>query len=130
MTAECPFCELPEDRIVVTRPKCVAVRDLFPVTELHTLVIPRRHVHTYFELGADELSDIHQMTVELRASINLEDPAVTGFNLGWNCGVSAGQTVMHAHLHLIPRRDGDIDDPRGGVRGVIPGRQAYSIESP
>ena len=121
----CPFCELPENRVVVTRHTCVAVRDLYPVTQLHTLIVPKRHAYTYFDLVDAELSDVHQMTVEIREMIESEDPEVTGFNIGWNCGESAGQTVMHAHLHLIPRRDGDTDDPRGGVRGVIPGRQAY-----
>lgn len=121
----CPFCNISTARFVGELPTCVAVRDLYPVTEHHTLIVPKRHAPTYFDLTDTELSDVHQLTKELRDHLKTEDLAVSGFNIGWNCGKSAGQTVMHAHLHLIPRRDGDSEDPRGGVRGVIPMMQQY-----
>ena len=105
-----------------------AIRDGFPVTELHTLVIPKRHVADYFDLHQPELNAINQLLQELKSDIVREDPEVTGFNIGINAGESAGQTVMHCHVHLIPRRKGDVEEPRGGVRGVIPSRQSYSTE--
>lgn len=100
----------------------LAVRDRFPVTPLHTLVVPKKHVGDYFDLRPEERADAERLLCRLREEILMEDPSVTGFNVGVNCGASAGQTIMHVHVHLIPRRDGDLDNPRGGVRGVIPER--------
>lgn len=120
----CIFCE--HNRVVIVENELAyAIRDGFPVTELHTLVIPKRHVADYFDLHQPELNAINQLVHDLRASIESEDTAVEGFNVGVNSGVVAGQTVMHCHVHLIPRRDGDVDEPRGGVRGVIAGKQKY-----
>jgi ATP adenylyltransferase len=95
------------------------------VTPLHTLIIPKRHIADYFELYQPELNAIHRMLEEQRADIMKQDEKVTGFNIGINAGRDAGQTVFHAHVHLIPRRNGDVEDPRGGVRGVIPSKQKY-----
>lgn len=103
----------------------LAVRDRFPVTPLHTLVVPEGHVADYFDLRPEERADAERLLRVLRDEILNEDPLVTGFNIGVNCGASAGQTIMHVHIHLIPRRDGDLDNPRGGVRGVIPERMDY-----
>ena len=87
--------------------------------------MPRRHAATFFDLFEPERRAINQLLVGLRAEIMKKDAAVSGFNIGMNCGKAAGQTVDHAHVHLIPRRQGDVHDARGGVRGVIPGKAAY-----
>ena len=122
---QCIFCELPQDRIIDQTELSKVFRDAFPVTKLHTLVIPKRHVADYFELTKEEQADIQTLIQKHHKIIKLEDMSVTGFNMGINVGTSAGQTVFHAHIHLIPRRDGDVIDPRGGVRGVIPSEQRY-----
>jgi diadenosine tetraphosphate (Ap4A) HIT family hydrolase len=102
-----------------------AIRDGFPVTEGHTLVIPKRHVEDYFGLSKGEVLACNDLLQSLREDIRSSDTSVLGFNIGMNAGKVAGQTIFHCHIHLIPRRDGDVDDPRGGVRGVIPGKQKY-----
>ena len=121
----CPFCELSQDRIVAENELCLAFRDFYPVTDLHTLIIPKRHAVDYFALFHPERTAASRMLDQLRADIQTRDASVTGFNIGMNAGVSAGQTVFHCHVHLIPRRDGDVDQPRGGVRGLIPEKRAY-----
>ena len=122
---QCVFCELPQDRIIDQTELSKVFRDAFPVTKLHTLVIPKRHVADYFELTKEEHADIQTLIQKHHEKIKLEDMSVTGFNMGINIGVSAGQTVFHTHVHLIPRRDGDVSNPQGGVRGVIPKKQSY-----
>src|SRR4029078_1083679 len=104
---------------------CYAVRDLYPVTELHTLVIPQRHVGDYFDLYQPERNAIHGLLEAERTVIRQSDARVSGFNVGVNAGEDAGQTIFHCHVHLIPRRKGDLEDPRGGVRGVIPSKRVY-----
>ena len=121
----CVFCEIPENRIIASNELCIAFRDLYPVTPLHALIIPRRHVIDYFGLFQPERNAVSQLLDELRSRICAEDPSVTGFNIGMNAGKSAGQTVFHCHVHLIPRREADVANPEGGVRGVIPGTQHY-----
>jgi diadenosine tetraphosphate (Ap4A) HIT family hydrolase len=103
----------------------VALLDRYPVTPLHWLVVPISHRDDYFEMSDHERRDAETAMLTLRQRVMKADPEVTGFNIGWNCGKSAGQTIMHAHGHLIPRRDGDMSDPTGGVRGVIPEKQRY-----
>ena len=103
----------------------VAFRDGFPVTPLHTLVIPKRHVADYFDLYQPELNAINQLLVKIKSELIITDASITGFNIGINSGQSAGQTIFHYHVHLIPRREGDVEDPRGGVRGVIADKQKY-----
>ena len=122
---QCIFCELPQDRIIDQTELSKVFRDAFPVTKLHTLVIPKRHVADYFELTKEEQADIQTLIQKHHKIIKLEDMSVTGFNMGINIGASAGQTIFHAHVHLIPRRDGDVSNPQGGVRGVIPKKQRY-----
>ena len=122
---ECIFCELPLDRIIDQTDLSKVFRDAFPVTKLHTLVISKRHVADYFELTKEEQADIQTLIQKHHELIKLEDTSVTGFNIGINIEASAGQTVFHAHVHLIPRRDGDVSNPQGGVRGVIPKKQSY-----
>jgi ATP adenylyltransferase len=121
----CIFCNLTPARVIAQNELAVAIRDGFPVTPLRTLVISRRHAASFFDLFESERSAIDLLLDELRAGIQQVDKMVTGFNLGFNCGEVAGQTVMHCHAHLIPRRAGDIENPRGGVRGVIPGKASY-----
>ena len=95
------------------------------MTELHTLVIPKRHAPTFFELFEPERRAINQLLDEVRTDIIKKDALVRGFNIGMNSGETAGQTIAHAHVHLIPRRQGDVQEPRGGVRGVIPAKAVY-----
>lgn len=121
----CAFCDVPANRVVASNALAFAIRDNYPVTELHTLVIPKRHSGTFFELFEPERRAINQLLVVLREEIMEQDARVGGFNIGVNSGDTAGQTIDHAHVHLIPRRRGDVPDPRGGVRAIIPGKAIY-----
>jgi diadenosine tetraphosphate (Ap4A) HIT family hydrolase len=103
----------------------VAFNDGYPVTEGHLLIVPLRHTVDGFSMTEQEIRDSETLIRTLSAKISKSDPLVTGFNIGVNIGESAGQTVFHAHIHLIPRRDGDCDNPKGGVRGVIEGKRCY-----
>ena len=123
--AECAFCDMESKRIVAENALAVVVRDGYPVTALHTLVIPKRHAITYFDLFTSERRAIEQLVDSQRVEIVAKDQSVGGFNIGMNAGEVAGQTVMHCHVHLIPRRGGDVPNPRGGVRHVIPGKGNY-----
>jgi diadenosine tetraphosphate (Ap4A) HIT family hydrolase len=127
MTASCPFCSLPSDRVLHERPSAFAIRDGFPVSPGHTLIIPRRHVRSFFEVTDAERADLMALLAAARADLDREfRPA--GYNIGINDGAAAGQTVPHLHIHLIPRYAGDRDDPRGGVRWVLPDKAAYWTE--
>ena len=121
----CPFCSLDTERVLDSNEHALTFRDGYPVTDLHTLVIPKRHVATYFELTDEERQSIHALLVSQQAAIKASDSSVEGFNIGWNCGEVAGQTVFHSHVHLIPRRRGDVENPRGGVRHIIKGKGEY-----
>ncbi len=121
----CLFCEIPTKRIITENSLAYAVYDGYPVTELHTLVIPKRHTATYFDLYQPELNACNQLLDSMKEEILKQDDTVTGFNIGMNNGEDAGQTIFHSHIHLIPRRKGDVDNPRGGVRGIIPNKQSY-----
>jgi diadenosine tetraphosphate (Ap4A) HIT family hydrolase len=121
----CLFCEIPQDRIIASNELAYAIRDGFPVTHLHTLIIPKRHAVDYFELTKEELLGCNELIHQLKKSIIKEDPAVIAFNIGMNAGEAAGQTVFHCHIHLIPRRKGDVENPRGGVRHLIPNKGFY-----
>jgi len=107
------------------RENVFAVEDLYPVTKGHLLIIPRRHTPDFFSMTEEEREGAFDLLEHLRLHIRAADHEVAGFNIGMNCGAVAGQTVMHAHIHLIPRRHGDTLDPSGGVRGVIPGKRKY-----
>ena len=122
---DCIFCEGYADRVIDENELCFAIRDAYPVTKHHTLIIPKRHVANYFDLYQPELNAIHNLLNKQRDQIIALDSKITGFNVGINEGTSAGQTVFHVHVHLIPRRDGDTNNPKGGVRGVIPTKQSY-----
>ena len=121
----CLFCEIQKERILDEDNLFYVIRDGFPVTDLHTLVIPKRHVETYFDLYQPELNSCNRMIQKFKQQIEKEDVSVKGFNIGINNGEVSGQTIFHCHVHLIPRREGDVKNPRGGVRGVIPNKQEY-----
>ena len=120
----CIFCNCKE--FVRQNPFAFAIADRFPVVKGHLLVCPRRHVASFFELTLSELDACFELLRAMRTRAMEQDAAVTGFNLGVNEGVDAGQTVMHCHIHLIPRRKGDVQNPVGGVRNVIPGKGDYT----
>jgi diadenosine tetraphosphate (Ap4A) HIT family hydrolase len=121
----CLFCDIPPERVIAENDLAYAIRDGFPVTPLHTLIIPKRHAATFFDLREDEILACNRLMQDLRGAILSEDPTVDAFNIGMNAGEAAGQTVFHCHIHLIPRRKGDVENPRGGVRHLIPGKGFY-----
>jgi diadenosine tetraphosphate (Ap4A) HIT family hydrolase/HKD family nuclease len=123
----CPFCDLSPARRLHVTPLVFAARDAYAVTPGHTLVIPHRHVATYFEASAAEKSAIWSLVETVKAELDATlSPKPDGYNVGFNAGEAAGQTVMHLHVHVIPRYVGDVANPRGGVRGVIPGKADYT----
>ena len=124
--SDCPFCyENIRSEIIERLNSVCAIQDKYPVTSGHTLIIPLKHSEDFFSLSANERWDAEALLLLMKEKILERDSAVTGFNIGANCGKSAGQTVFHAHIHLIPRRDGDTPNPRGGVRGAIPDKMSY-----
>jgi len=126
----CPFC-LASGRkpLLVENSLAIVIKDNHPVTDRHVLVIPKRHTPDYFDLGTAEARACHQLVSEARALLLGQDESILGFNVGINSGAVAGQTVMHCHIHLIPRRAGDHPNPRGGVRCVIPGKADYQVQT-
>ena len=126
---DCLFCKIQqpgfEKEIVYSNEYFVATRDSYPVTPLHTLIIPKRHFASFFEMNDDEQAAVFSILKQQRDEIMALDPSVTSFNVGTNDGVDAGQSIYHLHIHLFPRRLGDIENPRGGVRGIIPAKQKY-----
>jgi len=124
LNAPCVFCHLPLERIAHETALSRVVRDACPVSPGHTLIIPKRHVASFFDITDDELADLMSLLQRARDDLDREfHPA--GYNIGINDGTAAGQTVPHLHIHLIPRYTGDRDDPRGGVRWVLPDKAAY-----
>ena len=122
---DCVFCNLDESRIEIENDLALSFKDLYPVTNGHTLVIPKRKVQSFFDLTEEETAAMFELLHLQKEDLKNKDSSITGFNIGINDGEDAGQTIMHCHIHLIPRRNGDMEDPRGGVRGVIPGKQSY-----
>jgi ATP adenylyltransferase len=127
MINECPFCdrETMLSREDYGRITAFAIRDNYPVSDGHYLIIPHRHVSNFFDLTGAERHEVFLLIQDIQSDLRRRDRTITGFNIGINIGESAGQTVMHCHVHLIPRRDGDTPNPRGGVRGVIPDKMSY-----
>ncbi|WP_345984838.1 HIT family protein [Sulfurimonas sp. HSL-1656] len=121
----CIFCHLPETSVIDSNALAIAFYDKYPVTAHHTLIIPRRHVADYFELTQEEVAAMHALLQRQQVRLKALDGTISGFNIGINVGADAGQTIFHVHMHLIPRRQGDLSDPRGGVRGVIPHKRKY-----
>ena len=127
--SECRFCfSRIRNRIVDEFDTVLAILDKYPVTDGHHLIIPKRHAEDWFSLSDKERRDADSLIQVLQNKLSESDETITGFNIGVNCGESAGQTIFHAHIHLIPRRDKDISDPTGGVRGVIPVKMNYRIK--
>ena len=121
----CPFCTISHDReIIYKNTSCLAFYDGYPVSPGHALIIPKRHVASYFDLTDDELKDMNAALLCVKRKVD-ERYHPDGYNIGVNVGEYAGQSVFHCHIHLIPRYKGDVLNPKGGVRGVIPGKQDY-----
>ena len=124
VTHSCPFCSLERSRVIAQNDFVMAFYDGFPVNPGHTLIVPKRHVANYFDLEREEKEALWEMADYCKTILDNQFKP-SGYNIGINIGVSAGQSVPHVHLHLIPRYEGDTPNPRGGVRGVIPTRQNY-----
>lgn len=122
---ECIFCKnLDKFQRICETEKCVAFYDGFPVSPGHALIIPKRHVANYFDLSEEEKAEMQDVLVKVKEVLQKEF-SPDGFNIGVNVGEAAGQSVFHVHMHLIPRYKGDVPNPKGGVRGVIPAKQKY-----
>ncbi|ARJ47722.1 HIT family protein [Candidatus Pelagibacter sp. RS39] len=121
----CLFCNIEKSGCAYENELAYASYDSYPVTEHHCLIIPKRHIKDYFDLSNEELLACNDLVQIVKKEIIKKDPSVKGFNLGTNIGKVSGQSILHCHLHLIPRRKGDVDNPQGGVRSVIPNKQHY-----
>ena len=121
----CLFCNSKESGIAHQNELAYASYDSYPVSDLHCLIIPKRHIKDYFELNNEELVACNELIKIVKDEIYAKDKSVKAFNIGSNIGKISGQSIMHCHIHLIPRRKGDVDNPQGGVRGVIPSKQHY-----
>lgn len=120
----CPFCRLDNSQLILANDHAVAVYDGYPVTPGHSLIVPKRHISSFFEATCEEQSAMLGLLAEMRRLL-LKERSPDGFNIGINDGEAAGQTVMHMHIHLIPRYAGDTADPRGGVRWIMPEKAPY-----
>ena len=124
MSKPCPFCTLPKERVIDSNPNGMVIRDGFPISPGHTLVVPNRHIGSFFELSPEERQRLLDLLDAAKLVLDSELKP-DGYNIGINDGPSAGQTVPHLHIHLIPRYNGDQIDPRGGVRWIIPEKADY-----
>tara|TARA_Y100000591_G_scaffold216040_1_gene187592 strand:- start:652 stop:1050 length:399 start_codon:yes stop_codon:yes gene_type:complete len=125
----CIFCDVKNQDIIYENDYAFVSYDSYPVSKFHSLIIPKRHIKNYFDLNEKELNACNELIKKIKLKIENDDNLVEGFNLGTNAGNVAGQTIMHCHIHLIPRRKGDVENPQGGVRGVIPLKQHYLRKS-
>jgi diadenosine tetraphosphate (Ap4A) HIT family hydrolase len=121
----CLFCKSKQSGLAAEDELAYASYDTYPASELHCLIIPKRHVKDYFDLNDDEVIACNNLIKKIKEEILLKDPTVKGFNVGTNVGKVSGQSILHCHVHLIPRREGDVENPQGGVRSVIPLKQHY-----
>jgi diadenosine tetraphosphate (Ap4A) HIT family hydrolase/5-methylcytosine-specific restriction endonuclease McrA len=124
----CLFCDIQtkdRKRVIAENNLAYSISDGFPVTQGHTLFIPKRHINDYFGLVQAEVNAINALMTEHKGMLQSKDSTIEGFNIGMNCGEVAGQTIFHCHVHLIPRRKGDVENPRGGVRHIIAGKGFY-----
>ncbi len=125
-TEGCIFCNKTNCKVISSTKHFFIIRDTaYPVTKHHTLIITHRHVDDYFDLNKEEINDLDKILKNQKRELKQLDKEISAFNIGVNIGRDAGQSIMHCHIHLIPRRKGDVEDPRGGVRGVIPEKQKY-----
>ena len=125
--SSCPFCAIPDERTVADSRFSVAIPDAYPVSPGHTLIVPRRHICSLFSLPREEREDLMDL-LETMAERLRQERSPDGFNIGVNEGGAAGQTITHLHVHLIPRYAGDVPDPRGGIRWIMPARADYWSE--
>ena len=121
----CIFCKIRKEELQFENQLAYSSIDSYPVSQFHSLIVPKRHVETYFGLTKDEILACNELILKTKEKILKQDSTVKGFNIGTNAGKSAGQSIMHCHIHLIPRREGDVENPQGGVRSVIPKKQHY-----
>ena len=121
----CLFCNSKESGIIHENKLAYASYDTYPVSKYHCLIIPKRHIKDYFDLTDEEVIACNKLIQIIKKEILDQDQSVKGFNLGTNIGKVSGQSIMHCHLHLIPRRESDVENPQGGVRSVIPNKQHY-----
>ena len=121
----CLFCNIEESGFAYENDLAYASYDSYPVSENHCLIIPKRHIKDYLDLSNEELIACNDLIKILKNEILNKDQSVKGFTVGTNIGKGSGQSIFHCHLHLIPRREGDVENPQGGVRSVIPNRQHY-----
>ena len=124
----CLFCNSKESGIAHQNELAYASYDSYPVSDLHCLIIPKRHIKDYFELNNEELVACNELIKIVKDEIYAKDKSVKAFNIGSNIGKISGQSIMHCHIHLIPRREGDVENPQGGVRSVIPKNQHYKLK--
>ena len=125
----CIFCKVDKKDIIYENDYAYVSYDSYPVSKFHSLIIPKRHISDFFDLNKDELFACNDVIHKIKKEIERKDKLVKGFNIGTNAGLISGQTIMHCHIHLIPRRKGDVDNPQGGVRAVIPLKQHYIRKS-
>ena len=125
----CLFCNAKESGIAAENEFAYASYDTYPVSDFHCLIIPKRHVKDYFEMSDEELLACNDLITKIKNEILAKDKTVKAFNIGTNAGKMSGQSIMHCHIHLIPRREGDVENPQGGVRSVIPKKQHYKREN-
>lgn len=123
--AKCIFCNISEMDILTQNDYAFVIEDLNPVSKYHSLIIPKRHFSDFFLISVQELSAVYSLLNFRKNEIIEIDPTVSGYNIGVNSGASSGQTIFHCHIHLIPRRNGDIKNPKGGIRGAIPHKMHY-----
>ena len=121
----CIFCKIRKEEIQFENQLAYSSKDSYPVSEFHSLIVPKRHVETYFDLTEEEIQACNDLILKTKEKILKLDCSVKGFNIGANAGKVAGQSIMHCHIHLIARREGDVENPQGGVRSVIPSKQHY-----
>lgn len=130
MSTDCIFCNKSKiDNNLPYNYNAYARYDEYPVSPLHMLVIPRKHYDTYFDMPYEVKQDCIKLIDDVVQHLKLKSSNITGFNIGINCGSSAGQTIMHTHIHVIPRYDNDVQDPRGGVRHCIPNKGYYTTHN-
>ena len=124
----CLFCNINESGCTHKNDLAYANYDSYPVSKHHCLIIPKRHIKDYFDLSKDELIACNELIKIVKEEILFKDQTVKGFNIGTNIGKVSGQSILHCHFHLIPRRKDDVENPQGGVRSVIPNKQHYKRE--